>query len=44
MLVSWNCKHIVHWDNMRRFNAVNAEMGYRPVQFFSPREVTSDDV
>lgn len=40
LLVSWNFKHIVHFDKIRLFNAVNIEFGYKPLQIFSPREVT----
>ena len=43
LLVSWNFKHIVHFDKIRRFNAVNLERGYKPLQIFSPREVVSYD-
>lgn len=43
LLVSWNFKHIVHYDKIRRFTAVNLERGYKPVQIFSPREVISYD-
>lgn len=41
VLVSWNFRHIVHFDKIRLFNAVNLEYGYRALQIFSPREVTS---
>jgi len=41
VLVSWNFKHIVHFDKMRLFNAVNIEQGYRSLQIYSPREVTN---
>ena len=41
ILVSWNFKHIVHYDKIRLFNAVNAELGYRELQIYSPREVTN---
>ena len=40
VLVSWNFKHIVHFDKIRQFTAVNIELGYRPLQIYSPREVT----
>lgn len=40
LLVSWNFRHIVHYDKIRAFNAVNLERGYKPVQIYSPREVT----
>jgi len=41
VLVSWNFKHIVRLDKIRLFNAVNLEYGYKPLQVFSPREVTT---
>ncbi len=41
VLVSWNFKHIVRFDKIRLFNAVNLEYGYRSLQIFSPREVTT---
>jgi len=37
----WNFKHIVRFDKIRLFNAVNIEFGYKPLQIFSPREVTT---
>ena len=40
LLVSWNFKHIVRFDKIRLFNAVNIEFGYKTLQIFSPREVT----
>ena len=41
ILVSWNFKHIVHYDKISKFNAVNLEYGYRSLTILSPREVTS---
>lgn len=40
VLVSWNFRHIVRYDKIRLFNAVNLELGYQPLQIYSPREVT----
>jgi hypothetical protein len=40
LLVSWNFRHIVHYEKIRLFNAVNLELGYKPLQIYSPREVT----
>lgn len=31
VLVSWNFKHIVHFNKIRLFNAVNLELGYKPI-------------
>jgi hypothetical protein len=41
LLVSWNFKRIVRFDKIRLFNAINTEFGYKPLQIFSPREVTT---
>lgn len=40
VLVSWNFKHIVHYEKIRLFNAANLELGFKPLQIYSPREVT----
>jgi len=40
VLVSWNFRHIVRLDKIRLFNAVNLELGYKPLSIYSPREVT----
>jgi predicted nucleic acid-binding protein len=40
VLVSWNFKHIVHYEKIRLFNAVNLSLGYPPLNIYSPREVT----
>lgn len=42
VLVSWNFRHIVHFDKIRLFNAVNLEAGYKPISIHSPREVATD--
>ena len=41
LLVSWNFHHIVRFDQIRRFNAVNLESGYKVIDIRSPREVVS---
>jgi hypothetical protein len=41
LVVSWNFKHIVHFERVQKFNAVNIEMGYKPILIYSPREVTT---
>lgn len=39
ILVSWNCKHIVHFDKIPRYNAINVAMGYAPLAIHTPSEV-----
>lgn len=41
VLVSRNFRHIVHYDKIRLFNAVNIENGLKPIDIYSPREVTN---
>ncbi len=43
LLVSWNFKHIVHYDKIRQFNAINLEIGYKTIEIYSPMEVAEDD-
>lgn len=40
LLVSWNFRHIVRYDRVRQFNAVNALKGYRILDIRSPLEVS----
>lgn len=44
ILVSWNFKHIVHYEKIQRFNAVNLLMGYKPLQIFTPMEVAHEEI
>jgi predicted nucleic acid-binding protein len=39
MIVSWNFRHIVHFERIRGYNAVNVAKGYAPIAIHSPREV-----
>ena len=39
LLVSWNFKHIVNFNRISQFNAVNIKNGYKALQIFSPMEV-----
>ena len=40
VLVSWNFRHVVRLEKIRLFNAINLELGYKPIHIHSPREVT----
>ena len=44
LLVSWNFRHIVHFDKIRMFNSVNLENGYKAINIYSPREVSTYDI
>ena len=39
LIVSWNFKHIVHFDKIPKYNAVNTLNGYGQIGIYSPREV-----
>jgi len=39
MVVSWNFRHIVHFDKIRGFNGINSLKGYRRLEIYSPVEV-----
>lgn len=43
LIVSWNFKHIVHFDKIPKYNAVNTLNGYGPIGIFSPMEVIRYD-
>ncbi|MGA2796882.1 MAG: hypothetical protein ABSE63_04835 [Thermoguttaceae bacterium] len=38
-IISWNFKHIVHFEKIRAFNSVNLALGYRLIDIRSPWEV-----
>jgi predicted nucleic acid-binding protein len=38
-VVSWNFKHIVHYDKIIGYQAVNLLHGYKSINIYSPREV-----
>ena len=39
LLLSWNFDHMVNYDRIRKFNAVNLLNGYGTLEIRSPREV-----
>ncbi len=43
MIISWNFKHIVHFQKIPKYNAVNALEGYRAIDIFSPSQVIDYD-
>jgi predicted nucleic acid-binding protein len=42
MVVSWNFRHIVHFDKIRAFNAANQAAGMKQIMIHSPREVAKN--
>lgn len=43
VIVSWNFKHIVNYNRIRKFNGVNVLKGYRQVDIRSPLEMEDED-
>lgn len=43
VIVSWNFKHIVHFQKIPLYNAVNAMHGYGEVAIHTPQEVIAND-
>jgi predicted nucleic acid-binding protein len=43
LIVSWNFRHIVNFDRIRKYNAVNVLHGYRAIEIRSPAEVAYGD-
>jgi len=39
VLVSWNFKHIVNYDKIRKYNAVNLMNGYQLLEIRTPKEM-----
>jgi len=39
VLVSWNFKHIVNYDKIRKYNAINLINGYQPLEIRTPKEM-----
>ena len=40
IVASWNFKHLVNLDKIRKYNAVNLKEGYSLVEIRTPREIT----
>jgi hypothetical protein len=43
LILSWNFKHIVNFDRIRKFNGVNLLLGYRQVDIRSPLDVVNEE-
>jgi hypothetical protein len=39
LIVSWNFRHIVHFEKIPLYNAVNTLKGYSSIAIYSPQEV-----
>lgn len=43
MIISWNFKHIVNYQKIPLYNAVNKLKGYNSIDIYSPLEVIDDE-
>ena len=43
VVVSWNFRHIVHFQKIPLYNAVNQQRGYRAIAIHPPLEVIGDE-
>ena len=41
LLVSWNFRHIVHFEKIPLYNAINTLRGYQQISIYSPLEVVN---
>ena len=39
MIASWNFRHIVHYEKMEKYNAVNTLQGFGHIAIHSPLEI-----
>lgn len=39
IIASWNFKHIVHYEKIQKYNAVNKRHGYKSISIHSPLEI-----
>jgi len=39
ILVSWNCKHIVHFQKIPRYNLISQKLGYAELAIHTPLEL-----
>jgi hypothetical protein len=42
-VVSWNFKHIVHFEKIAGYQAVNLLNGYKAIRIYSPKEVVQSE-
>ncbi|MCX6161053.1 MAG: PIN domain-containing protein [Ignavibacteriae bacterium] len=43
IILSWNFKHIVHYEKIALYNAINLINGYQQIFIYSPNEVINYD-
>ena len=43
LIVSWNFRHIVHFDKIGLYNGVNMSLGYAMISIHAPPEVIDEN-
>ena len=43
VIVSWNFKHIVHFQKIPLYNGINQSLGFAPIAIHSPEEVIANE-
>jgi predicted nucleic acid-binding protein len=43
VILSWNFRHIVNFDRIHKYNAINVLRGFRPIEIHSPLEMFDVD-
>ena len=43
VLVSWNFKHIVNFERIKKYNSINILYGYRLLEIRTPKEIIYDE-
>ena len=43
VLVSWNFKHIVNYDRIKKYNSVNILYGYKFIEIRTPKEILNNE-
>lgn len=44
LILSWNFKHIVNYQRIRKFNAMNILQGYKTLDIRSPLEIVDEEI
>jgi len=43
LVVSWNFRHIVHYEKISGFQAINLINGYKEIRIYSPKEMIGNE-
>jgi predicted nucleic acid-binding protein len=43
VIVSWNFKHLVNLERIKRFNVINLQQGFQPIDIRCPKEIIRNE-